>query len=112
MSKIDLAKQAEEIGISAENLYELYMLFVEQTESDLIDLGKYISSGDFDNINNCAHHIKGACLNLELFSMADFAVDMQDLSKKEDNKQLLNYYSEFSNLFEELKIELVKADYG
>ncbi|MDA3809682.1 MAG: Hpt domain-containing protein [Spirochaetaceae bacterium] len=111
MEKINFSQQAEEIGISLKNLIELYRLFVEQTDKDIIELNSFITEEDPDKLRDTAHHIKGACLNLELNKMVEVAVQMQlkVTEKNWENQRLL--LLQFTDLLNDLKKILHKVEH-
>lgn len=111
MEKIDLVKQAEEIGIDFATLLSLYSLYIEQTESDIKELDDSITGKDKDRIRTIAHHIKGASLNLELHSLSGIAESIQKMSEADNYnpESLSDLFSEFSRGFKELKLYIKKA---
>jgi HPt (histidine-containing phosphotransfer) domain-containing protein len=81
-------------------------MFVEQTENDIQLLNGYINSKDSIKIKESAHHIKGACLNLELSSMAESARLMETLSKGESWDDISRLLEDFVNSFKDLKVSI------
>lgn len=99
-----LEKQAEEIGVDVETLIELYSLFFDQTDSDLIRFNTVIKSKDIQNVKDIAHHIKGACLSLELSTLFELAGDMEKLSEKEVWDEITSLLIIFTETLEEKKL--------
>ncbi|MBB6480943.1 Hpt domain-containing protein [Spirochaeta isovalerica] len=73
MKLLNLAEQAEDIGIDRSSLLSLYYIFINQTETDLKELKQLIAENNRSAIRDKAHHIKGASLNLEIEDMVESA---------------------------------------
>ena len=108
MDGIDLKKQSEEIGIDIKNLLSLYILYVEQTDHDIVKMETLIAEKDSKAIRDMAHHIKGASLNLELVKMVDFTKFLQNLAEQNDWNQITTVFDQVKEYFKELKMHLEK----
>jgi len=73
MKTLNLAEQADDIGIDRSTLLSLYYIFINQTETDLRELRNFIADNNRTAIREKAHHIKGASLNLEIDEIAESA---------------------------------------
>ncbi|MBI9098768.1 MAG: Hpt domain-containing protein [Spirochaetaceae bacterium] len=111
MDQIDIKKQSEEIGIDVQALLSLYNLFTDQTETDMNQLKVLISEKNAKEVKDIAHHIKGACLNLELLSMVEQAKEMEKLAISEDWETLLSVHSLFSSDLFVLKEMLSRVEH-
>lgn len=105
-----MQKQAEEIGIDVENLLSLYRLFVEQTEIDIIAMERFISEKDSQAMEASSHHIKGASLNLELYSLVECAKSLHTFAEGEEWEQITLEMENFRGFLNELKSQIQKAE--
>lgn len=109
MDKINFQEQADEIGIDLENLLSLYSLFVNQTESDINEMKDFISTKNSKDLRTITHHIKGASLNLEIFSLVESAKSLEAFSENEDWDQISCEFKDFKKYFIELKTHFKKV---
>ncbi len=110
MDRINFQEQAEEIGIDLENLLSLYNLFVDQTEGDISKMESFISLKNSKDLRSTSHHIKGASLNLEIFSLVDSAKYLEAYSESEDWNQIASEFENFKKCFVILKSHLQKVE--
>jgi len=111
MKGIDLEKQSEEIGIDIFNLLSLYILYIEQTDGNIIEMESLIEEKNSKALRDMAHHIKGASLNLELNIMVDYAKSLQEMAEQNDWIQISSVYDQFKVYFIELKMYLEKLQH-
>lgn len=108
MQKIDIEHQADEIGIDTSTLIDLYKLFLEQTENDIIELEAFISGKNVSKVKDTAHHVKGACLNLELLHMAELVREMEKKSINGAWDDISSLLKSFIDAFNDLKVFIIK----
>jgi len=104
MNKTDLEHQAYEIGIDINTLTDLYKVFFEQTENDIFLLESFITSKNIQKIKESAHHIKGACLSLELKTLAELAREMEVLSDNKSWDEISSLLKLFTDTMNEVKL--------
>lgn len=111
MNKINLQKQADDIGIELKNLLSLYSLFIEQTEGDIAEMERQISKRDLKSMRASAHHIKGASLNLEIYSLVESAKSLETLSDDKDRDRIAAEFENFKEQFIELKSYILQVEH-
>lgn len=109
MDRLYLQKQADDIGIDLSNLLSLYSMFIKQTSSDISDLESNLALKKTKAIQDKAHHIKGASLNLELYTFVDYAKSLQALSKTGEWEKINLVLTDLKLAFNELKSFIQKA---
>lgn len=75
---------ADEIGMAPEDLLELYDTFVEEMTEEIFKLKIAYQKGNFVDIKNISHNIKGVCANLKFEAMFVEARALNDKMKAED----------------------------
>lgn len=109
MDITDLDRQAEEIGIDRNSLLSLYRVYMEETESDLVELSRMISGKRFGDVRAMAHHIKGASVNLEIDDLADAAASLEKLCESPSGQSLADSLDTMNFLFAELRRTVLEA---
>lgn len=111
MKHLDLDQQAVEIGIDRGTLLSLYYVFIKQTEKDLVSLKELIEKKDKSSLRDLAHHIKGACLNLEINSMAESSrIIIEECIGGENWSLIKEKVSMLEQQFHELKLLIAMED--
>ncbi|MBN2657344.1 MAG: Hpt domain-containing protein [Spirochaetales bacterium] len=111
MEPLNLAEQAEEIGIDRSSLLSLYYIFINQTDIDLKELRQFIAEENRAAIREKAHHIKGASLNLEIDGMARSARQMVQLCDEGDISPVCQeLYLQLLTQFQNLKLQIAEEN--
>lgn len=69
-------------GLDPEEVIELLRLFCDTSRADLEQMGEAFESGDFRQICDRAHSVKGAALNLSLGDLARAAASVEDCARR------------------------------
>ncbi|MCK5674973.1 MAG: Hpt domain-containing protein [Spirochaetales bacterium] len=101
MSDYSLKSLADEIEFDVEDFVPLIVLFVDTTDSNLIDISNAVKQSDKESISTNIHNIKGAAMNLGLEYISGIMDQMSLLNKNES-------FADIGNRVEECKVELGK----
>lgn len=74
---------SDEIGMDPEDLLELYDTFLEEMTEEIFRLKIAYQKGNFIDLKNISHNIKGVCANLKFEAMFAEARDLNDKLKAE-----------------------------
>lgn len=69
-------------GLDPEEVIELLRLFCDTSRADLEQMGEAFETGDFRQICDRAHSVKGAALNLSLRDLASAAASVEDCARR------------------------------
>jgi histidine phosphotransfer protein HptB len=83
---MDFKAMAQSMGLEEDEFIEVLALFVEVSESDLLNMATGLKNEDAKSVSNSAHSIKGAALNLGLTGIANIAQSVE-MKAREDNLQ-------------------------
>ena len=83
---MDFKAMAQSMGLEEDEFIEVLALFVEVSESDLLNMAIGLKNEDAESVSNSAHSIKGAALNLGLTGIANIAQSVE-MKAREDNLQ-------------------------
>lgn len=88
-------KILQELGGITEDVYnELVDMFIDQTQSQIVDLKKILAEQDYENASKIGHSIKGAAANLRIYSVQEAASAIEKEAKENPDQQKLNKYLE------------------
>ena len=102
-------KLAENLGLEAEEFYEILQLYVETTSSDLKELKSALIAGDGENVHQKAHSIKGASGNIGLTELYELAKAIDDRARDNSMNGLGNLVQDFTVKYEKLAEEFEKG---
>jgi PAS domain S-box-containing protein len=88
-------------------LEELLMMFFETTQMELQELEGHISGMDYENIHLIGHSIKGAARNLHLDTLADLALEFENLPQTNSSIQATQLYNKLKQEFTRMREECV-----
>ena len=77
---------AHSMGLEEDEFIEVLILFIEVSESDLLNMETGLKNEDAKSVSDAAHSIKGAALNLGLTDISEIAQGVE-MSAREDNLQ-------------------------
>jgi HPt (histidine-containing phosphotransfer) domain-containing protein len=80
---MNINEKASDLGLEKEEFIELVEVFLESTESDLVRLNSAISAGNFQQVAEAAHSIKGAAGSLGFDNAQSLAKTIEMNAKKE-----------------------------
>jgi HPt (histidine-containing phosphotransfer) domain-containing protein len=103
--ELDKKKIAAELMIDEDVLNELLHDFLSQAEDAIAKLSGACGAGNFDEIKDLAHFIKGAAGNLRITPMHEAAKEIEAYAKEKNN---LNVISEKIVFLGKLQGELKK----
>ena len=83
---MDCKAMAHSMGLEEDEFIEVLTLFVEVSESDLLNMETGLKNEDAKSVSDAAHSIKGAALNLGLTDISEIAQGVE-MSAREDNLQ-------------------------
>lgn len=95
---------ADEIGMAPEDLLELYDTFIEEMTDEIFKLKIAYQKGNFIDIKNISHNIKGVSANLKFEAMFIEARDLNDKMKAEEfDSDLYGHIERLTLAFHEFK---------
>lgn len=101
MSDYSLKLLAEEIEFNVEDYIPLIELFLDTTESNLIEISKAAELSDKEVISSNIHNIKGAAMNLGLEYISGIMEQMSILNKS-------GSFADIEGRVEDCRVELGK----
>ena len=102
--ELDKKKIAEELGIPEDLYQELLHDFTNQAETVLPELQAAVDAGDFPQIMERGHFVKGSSGNLRLKELYEIAKEIESGGKeKKDLGAIRERMEKFKSVFEELK---------
>ncbi|MDP2076864.1 MAG: response regulator, partial [Sulfuricurvum sp.] len=109
---IELLKK--ELDLPDKILHKLLTLFLNSSNSNLLELKKAIDDNDFNVIENMAHKIKGAAGNMRFFPIEELSGEIEMLARSKKNADYKLLYLDFEKLMntvqEEIKILLTAVE--
>lgn len=95
---------ADEIGMAPEDLYELYETFIEEMTDEIFKLKIAYQKGNFEDLKNISHNVKGVSANLKFEAMFVEAKALNDKMKAEDfESDLYGHIERLNSAFIEFK---------
>ncbi len=101
MPDYSLKLLAEEIEFDVEDYIPLIVLFLDTTDSNLLEISSAVKKSDREIISSNIHNIKGASMNLGLDYITGIMEKMSKLNKSE-------HIADIESIVEECKVELGK----
>ena len=101
MSEYLLESLAAEIEFDVEDFVPLVVLFLDTTDSNLIEISIAVKQLDKECISTNIHNIKGASMNLGLEYITGIMEKMSKLNKSE-------HFTDIEDSVEDCKVELGK----
>jgi len=83
---MDCKAMAHSMGLEEDEFLEVLTLFIEVSESDLLNMETGLKNEDAKSVSDAAHSIKGAALNLGLNDISEIAQGVEMRARK-DNLQ-------------------------
>ena len=83
---MDCKAMAHSMGLEEDEFVEVLTLFVEVSESDLLNIETGLKNEDAKSVSDAAHSIKGAALNLGLTDISGIAQGLE-MRAREANLQ-------------------------
>ena len=99
MAEYSMKLLAAGIEFDVEDFIPLITLFLDTTDSNLIEISSAVKQSDKDLISTNIHNIKGAAMNLGLEKIAGIIEQMSMLNKIES-------FTDIEDRVEECKVEL------
>ena len=81
MAEYSLKLLAAEIEFDVEDFIPLITLFIDTTDSNLIEISSAVKESDKELISSNIHNIKGAAMNLGLIQISEIMSTMSKLNK-------------------------------
>lgn len=78
---MDIKALAEELCVEENDALRLVQTFIETTEKDLFLLEQALADQDTDQVGKLAHHIKGTASNLELTTITEAALAIEERAR-------------------------------
>jgi len=78
---LNFKKMSIKLGLEEEEYLELVELFIETSKSDLKNLHSAINNKDMEMIDEIAHSLKGAAMNLGLDDFLELAKTIEKTSR-------------------------------
>ena len=101
---MDCKAMANSMGLEEDEFIEVLSLFVEVSESDLLNMDTGLKNEDAKSVSDAAHSIKGAALNLGLSDISKIAQGVEMRARDEN----LQGVFEASNAIRE-KLEVIQS---
>lgn len=92
-----------EIGLPKEDLFELYDTFIEEMTDEMFRIKIAYQKGDFEDLKNISHNIKGVCANMKFEEMFVEAKALNDKMKAEDFEDLYPHIEKMNAAFNGFK---------
>jgi len=110
---IDLKDVLERVQDDWELLLELLEIFQEDYQDKRNQLTQVISAGDFEQIRNIAHSLKGAAGNISATEFHNGFFEMEQAATDEEMERIQQVMARLDGQFPELKkcIAKIKDDY-
>lgn len=89
MEQLDKKKAMEELGLDEDVFGELLRDFLSEAEAQIKKLGETIEAGNYDEIVQIGHSLKGMAGNLRIIPMQDLARSIEELAKESKDKQAI-----------------------
>jgi len=87
-----LEQVSENMGLNSVVVNKIVLNFCNTIDQDLEKLGEAIEKNDFSEIENFAHKIKGAALNLRMDKVALFAQKIEEATESENHAECMKNY--------------------
>ncbi len=100
---MELEHAAESIGISVEVYKRLCRTFIDESEKDLLKLESCINRGRTVEVEETAHHIKGAAINLDFSRLSAAALEIESGSGNLSQVELRNLFKNLEMEFNKIK---------
>lgn len=94
---------SKEIGLPKEDLFELYDTFIEEMTDEVFRIKIAYQKGNFVDLKNISHNIKGVCANMKFEEMFVEAKALNDKMKAEDFEDLYPPIERMAAAFEGFK---------
>lgn len=95
-NKYDIVGFSNDLGLSIEDVSELYAELVHELNSALVELKLFIYDKDFEKIRKIIHNIKGVSGNYRLTDIYDETSRINDALK---NTEYPEFEKDFNHLF-------------
>lgn len=94
---------AKEMGMVPEDLLELFDTFIDEMTDDIFKLKIAYQKGNFIDLKNISHNIKGVSANLKFDEMFVEARDLNDKLKAETFDDLYKHIEAMTKAFNSFK---------
>ena len=84
--EMDLAALADNLGLEEDEFLQIVALFIEKSSADLLELEVAIDKGDFQQVVEVSHSIKGASVNLGFTEIYEVAEGVEMNAKEQSLK--------------------------
>jgi histidine phosphotransfer protein HptB len=101
---MDCKAMAHSMGLEEDEFLEVLTLFIEVSESDLLNMETGLKKQDAKFVSDAAHSIKGAALNLGLTDISEIARGVEMRAREENLQGIF----EASNAIRE-KLEAIQS---
>jgi len=78
---MNFLEKAEAIGLEEDEFMELVGLYIDTTNSDLLNLKNAVESGDIESMISYSHSIKGASSNMGFTDIFEIARELESKGK-------------------------------
>lgn len=105
-----ISKFANNNGFSIEEAREFFQESIEQIPMIIEDVFQTISGGDFGQITQKAHLMKGVCKNLMLDVLSDLTLKLENAAKMHDMQSCNHLFNEIKQQFSLIESEILKIN--
>ena len=100
---------ADNLGLEADEFYEIFELYMQTTSSDLEELKAKLDAGNAEDIHKKAHSIKGASGNLGLNELYELATEIDDRARINSLDGMEDMVRAFQEKYEKVVEEIGKG---
>lgn len=112
--RYDIKGLQQELEIDISDLATLFSSYINEMQSEIAELYKYLSDGDFNMLQRVVHNIKGVSANLWIEDVQKLASDFGDMLKRGDTFESGSQISLLLRTINEAQYEIRKyfSQYG
>jgi len=101
---------AEELGLEENDALRLVEAFIEATEKDLLNLERAFADQDAGQVRVLAHHIKGAASNLEMTSITEAALAIEEKARSNLLEDTEPQVTAIRSVLDSIRAEITPGD--
>lgn len=110
-SIVNMALLSNELGLPDQIIFKMLTLFLNSSDSNLLELKTAIDENDFNRIESIGHKLKGAVGNMRFFPIEELCGEIEILARSKNNADYKKLYRDLEKMMntvgEEIKTLLM-----
>lgn len=105
-SIVNMTLLNNELDLPDNVIHKLLSLFLNSSESNLLELKTAIHENDFNRIESIAHKVKGAAGNMRFFPIEDLCREIEMLARSKKNEDYNKLYRDLATMMNTVQEEI------